>query len=102
MSEPISLLLPLPKPAGNHDNTVDAPGVVEWKPPHIDWHPWARHSAYEVGGAYSTLEPQARAERISQDLYAELSQKKGADTELQRVSVCWREGGVNVTLLIQD
>jgi len=55
--EPISVLLPLPKPDANPDSLKEQPGVVEWKPPHIDWDPWTFRSAFQEGGRYSQLEP---------------------------------------------
>ena len=42
-------------------------------------------SAYTEGGVYSEMEPGARAARVSQDLYTELSQRKGEDHALQQV-----------------
>lgn len=62
--EPISVLLPLPKPDANPDSLKEQPGVVEWKPPHIDWDPWTFRSAFQEGGRYSQLEPVSVSVRL--------------------------------------
>lgn len=62
--EPTSVLLPLPKPDANPDSLKEQPGVVEWKPPHIDWDPWTFRSAFQEGGRYSQLEPVSVSVRL--------------------------------------
>ena len=54
--EPVSVLLPLPKPQGR-EGEKEREGVVEWTPPHIDWNPWSNRSAYQESLPYSELEP---------------------------------------------
>ncbi len=89
-SEPTSVLLPLPKPAADSDSRFQSGGVVEWKAPHIDWNPWTRNSAYQVGGAYHALEPQERASQVSNNLYQEMNQRKVNDPGLCKVRLCVR------------
>ncbi len=80
----MSVLLPLRTPESNPDSRT-ADGVVEWRPPHIDWNPWTSCSAYQSSGPYSTLEPAARADMLSQNLREELLQRKTRDEVLQKV-----------------
>lgn len=84
LNEPTSVLLPLPKPEADPEKASDVPGVIEWQPPHIDWSPWTHRSAYLEGGAYATMEPEARANQLSQDLYQDLSRRKATDSALQQ------------------
>lgn len=82
-SSPVSLLLPLPKPeAGGGER--EGGGVVEWRPPHIDWNPWTNRSAYLEGSPYSQMEPAERASRHSHDLSQEMSCRKGNEIALQK------------------
>ena len=55
----MSVLLPLPKPEEEQgaEREREREGVVEWKPPHIDWNPWTNRSAYLEGAPYAQLEP---------------------------------------------
>lgn len=87
INEPVSVLLPLPQATSSHGNLTETAGIVEWQPPHVDWHPWAGRSAYSVGEAYSNLDPEARAKQISDDLYVDLGRRKGEDPDLQKVGV---------------
>ena len=50
------MLLPLPKP-DSVGGAKEGGGVVEWKPPHIDWNPWTNRSAYLETSPYAQLEP---------------------------------------------
>lgn len=59
---------------------------MEWKLPHVDWNPWTNTSAYQASGPYHTMEPEARATKINEDLYQEMSQRKANDANLLKVS----------------
>ena len=83
--EPVSVLLPLPTPESNPDSRT-SDGVVEWRPPHIDWNPWTSCSSYQAAGPYSTMEPEARADTISRDLCDELARRKAQDQDLLKVT----------------
>ena len=52
----MSVLLPLPKPEPV-EGRGEGGGVVNWKPPHIDWNPWTNRSAYLEASPYAQLEP---------------------------------------------
>lgn len=84
--EPTSVLLPLPKPEASANSQKDCAGVVEWKPPHIDWNPWTCCSAYQASGPYNTMEPEARATQLSQGLCEEMRQRKLQDHDFCKVS----------------
>lgn len=85
--EPTSVLLPLPKPPADPTPPRGQDrSVVEWKPPHVDWNPWTCCSAYQMGGAYDTMEPEARADQLSQNLYQEMTQRKTNDLSLVKAS----------------
>ena len=113
----MSVLLPLPKPEEEQGGEREREGVVEWKPPHIDWNPWTNRSAYLEGAPYAQLEPVSlclywvlcllyewsapvimsnnsthcvqaeRAARLSQELAHEMSRRKGNEIALQKVSM---------------
>lgn len=69
---PVSLLLPLPKPeAGGGER--EGGGVVEWRPPHIDWNPWTNRSAYLEGSPYSQMEPVSTLVHSTQSLNQTIS-----------------------------
>jgi len=87
LEEPVSVLLPLPTPASNPENQA-SDGVVNWSPPHIDWNPWTNCSAYQATGAYNDMAPEARTNRLSQDLYEQMAHRKNTDQDLQQVCVC--------------
>ena len=82
--EPVSVLLPLPIPASDPDSRA-SDGVVDWKPPHIDWNPWTNCSSYQATGAYSNMASEARANRLSQDLCEQMAHRKTMDQDLQQV-----------------
>ena len=52
----MSVLLPLPKPEAGGEGAEQG-GVVEWRPPHIDWNPWSNRSAYLEASPYAQMEP---------------------------------------------
>lgn len=77
--EPTSVLLPLLKIEASSDSQIQTSGVVEWKAPHIDWNPWTCCSAYQMSGPYHSMEPEARATHLSQQLYREMDHRKMKD-----------------------
>jgi ATP-dependent RNA helicase A len=82
-SRPVSVLQPLPKPDAVGE-VREGDGVVDWKPPHIDWNPWTNRSAYLEGSPYAQLEPGERAARYSHDLAQEMSSRKGSEFAIQK------------------
>lgn len=81
--ESVSVLLPLPRP-DRDPVAMERGGIVDWRPPHIDWDPWCFRSAYQSSGLYSQLEPEERAKRLSHDLKDEYLTRKQNDLILQK------------------